>query len=93
MTTKHLKKEIQKGMYIVQLLFAKNHEDKDAYFYVSVRGDKIEDFKKAISKGNCDISNFGSILEHGVGIPNELTRIQMEEKYGFDHSDINFKIN
>ncbi len=56
------------------------------YAYVAIRGDLIEQFKKATLQETFDIGKYGLILKSGLGDPTPDEMREMEEQYNFDHS-------
>lgn len=51
------------------------------YFYISVRGDRMEAFKTVLEQGNFDPEDYGNVLAQGYGEPPESLQARMEKDY------------
>ena len=58
------------------------------YVYLSIRMDRLGELTEARESGKpFEPANFGKVLACGDGVPDDEVRRQMEEIYGFDHTE------
>lgn len=78
---KRLEEERKVNIYFVQM---HNAEGQQHFFYVAASGLLHEQFALALEANV--IPDFAVIVASGSGEPNEATKQDMKEKYGFDHA-------
>lgn len=78
---------IRDKVYCVNYIEYIGESGANEHFYIAVRQDEMDQFKKAIKEGNFDAEDYGLILEHGMGSASEDVRNRMKLHYQCDHEN------
>ncbi|MEZ5690726.1 MAG: hypothetical protein R3D71_03545 [Rickettsiales bacterium] len=72
----------------IMILCRGNSSDgKPCWAYMCIKPSMAKSFKEARDKGNLNLEEFGTIIEHGDGQePSEEVKHRMETEYGMNHN-------
>lgn len=80
--TRSQKIAAEKMIIVTYVTSVDTSNGQPTYYYIAVKGDRMLEFKEALSKGFFNPLDYGAVLEWGYGLPSETVKHRMLEEYG-----------
>jgi hypothetical protein len=76
---------IRDQIYCVNYLVYEDESSEKNYCYLAIRKSDMPNFQRALSTADFDLSDFGVVLEEGVGEASDTIKQKMRHLYNCQH--------